>query len=180
MFQLKAATRLMADQALAPAESFRSENEENLKGQQHEREGLENKSDGGTGAKDSTVKADATAPTQDFHKTAVRNHPHPSEAADSLNTDDLPQTTSTQANLRLLADRLLTEDDPLTSQEENASDTSDGIVPNSEQGFEQTVDEGWPDPLNVEGSDCTEDADDPNVLADADPKLFNVANQPLG
>jgi hypothetical protein len=171
MIKIEAAMRLVADQALAPAESFRSENEENLKGRQHERESIDNKNDGESSKSETNADAEDTAPIENFNATEVRDNPV-RKAATSLDPSDLPPSSATSANLRLLADRLMNEEDPLTCQEENANDTSDGIVPNSETGFEQEVVPGDPDPLNVQGSDET--------LADADPRIFNLAQQPLG
>lgn len=186
MYKLNATTRLVADEALAPAESFRSENQEGLHERQSEREHGDDKSD----YSDHEVSSNAedASPTDHFTSTEIDDNVSASSTIDGQGPD-LPQTQgdfACMANTRLLADRLNTENDPLTQDMENAgaacsltkatsrvdaADTSDGIVPNSEVGFPEVKDEGEEDELDVEGCD---------ILADADPKIFNVAQQPLG
>jgi hypothetical protein len=148
--KLKASTRLLADSpVIAPSDSFRDENKEQLKDRQSESR--------------KTEKTDTGSPSAEASSTAV-----------SQGSQALPQTESTYARLIQSG----AEDDPLTMDMEDActaGDTSDGYVPNSETGFElegPDVDENY---LNVRGC-STED----ELLADADPTLWNNAEQPMG
>jgi hypothetical protein len=145
--KLEASTRLLADSVIAPSDSYKHENENKLKDWQHESQ--------------QTDHAD-NDPSTNASSTAVSQGPHA-----------LPQTESNYA--RLLSSSI--EDDQLTTGYEDAcvgSDTSDGIVPNSEVGFPLRGEDTENNYMNVRGCDEEE------MLADADPKLWNTAYQPMG
>ena len=146
--KLEASIRLLADSPIiAPSTSFKDQNEEKLRHQQSE--------------SDETEIHDNT-PSTKASSTAVSQGPHA-----------LPQTENSYARLLKAG----VEDDPLTMEYEDAcsaSDTSDGIVPNSETGFPIEGPDVEDNYLNVRG--CPEE----EMLADADPKLWNQAYQPMG
>lgn len=154
--KLKASTRLLADSpVIAPSDSFRDENKEQLKDRQSESR--------------KTEHTDSGNPSTQASSTAV-----------SDGSQALPQTESNYA--RLIKSGI--EDDPLTMDYEDActagglagGSTSDGYVPNSETGFMiegPDVDNNY---LNVRGNSTNDD----ELLADADPKLWNNAYQPMG
>lgn len=158
--KLKASIRLLADTpVIAPSDSFKEDNEEQLKDRQSESR--------------KTEHTDSGTPSTEASSTAV-----------SLGPQSLPQTENNYA--RLINSGV--EDDPLTMDYEDActadglaggqsgGSTSDGYVPNSETGFKiegPDVDTNY---LNVRGNSTIDD----ELLADADPKLWNNAYQPMG
>jgi hypothetical protein len=122
--KLNASIRLIADaeNVIAPAESYKHENENELKNQQHEHQQDVKKGPEGEGEHNNQFTAEGASTCVD-------------------NDEDIPATESEyaiNACTRILADRLNTESDPLTMDEENAT------------------------------------------TADADPKIFNVADQAMG
>jgi len=159
--KLEASQRLLADSpVIAPSDSFKSKNEDKLKEWQSD--------------SDKTEHSDSGAPSTEASSTAVSQGPYA-----------LPQTEDSYA--RLLQSGV--EDDPQTMDYEDAcsavadgarggqsgGSTNDGYVPNSETGFKiegPDVDKNY---LNVRGKSC-----DDELLADADPKLWNNAYQPMG
>jgi hypothetical protein len=199
--KLQAARRLlMADEALAPAESFRSKNEEELKSQQNDRQKDEDK--------------EAQSPTSKDSGTAVKDTTTAARTP-STRRRDLPTTDAMYAGtrvLRLLSARINAgiagpEDDPLTHDQENAAlakSTVDGDdMPGMVDGFNTVGQEGNQlraaarikalapstaddDPVDYEEGIPTALADQPNdvpgdiVLSDADPKIWNMAQQPMG
>jgi hypothetical protein len=162
--KLNAATRLIADSAIAPSDSYKQENEHDLKDAQSTRE-----RDTDNTSSEMTTEAGAEE-DEETESGSYRDV----EASSTIDEGDIASSQyAIRAHVRLLADRLNTESDPLTQDMENASSTSDGIVPNTEQGFRLVGDDVDKNYMNVRG--CESD-----VLADADPKLFGLAEQPMG
>lgn len=199
--KLNAARRLLlADEALAPAESFRGKNERELERQQDSRQTEEDK--------------EAQSPSSKDNATAVKDTTTAARTP-STRRRDLPATDAMYASsrvLRLLSARINAglagpADDPLTHDMENAAlakSTVDGDdVPGMVDGFNTVGQEGNQlraatrimalapstaddDPEDYEEGVPTELEDQPNdvpgdiVLSDADPKIWNLATQPMG
>jgi hypothetical protein len=100
MMKLNAATRLQAGEIIAPSESFRGENRQNLHERQSESQRYDDKAD-----KETKVKSASTPESKS-----------PADTADVMYAKKAPLF----AHFRLIADRLMTEDDPLTTDMENA------------------------------------------------------------
>lgn len=165
--KLNAAVRLIADSAIAPSDSYKQENEHDLKDAQSTRE----HDTDNTSSEMTKTEAEADEDEETESDPSYRDV----EASSTIDEGDIASSQyALRANVRLLADRLNTECDPLTQDMENASSTSDGIVPNTEQGFPLVGDDVDDNYMNVRGCDETD------VLADADPKLFGLAEQPMG
>jgi hypothetical protein len=159
--KLEASKRLLAEApVIAPSNSFKDENEDKLKNWQSQSEKTEHTDNEPAGTEASS--------------TAV-----------SEGVSALPQTENSYARLLKAG----VEDDPQTMAYEDAcsasdgatggqsgGSTADGYVPNSETGFNiegPDVDKNY---LNVRGNSTGDD----ELLADADPKLWNNAYQPMG
>lgn len=212
--QLKATTRLIATETntdkgavIAPAESFKKKNEKDLEEQQKQSEEHENNDEAlsdGT-SKEKTEQPSTAASIKKASST-------PTGKSDGDTSDVMyafVKRFKARAGLRLLADRLNTESDPLTQDEEDAGlsgtkgsikskvkggATNDGDF---KAGFSSpdrmiTQDPQVNDYMNVTASEEFEDVDDEDpeedgymepeseVLSDADPRMFGNADQPLG
>jgi hypothetical protein len=194
-FKLNAARRLSAaPDVIAPAPSFREKNERQLDRQQVERERNDNRSsDNETAVRDAKPKSETAART-------------PARSADDLPQNDVQYASAsgpTSKLLRLLSRKINAglagpEDDPLTHEMVNSKSTVDGDdEPGQADKFRTVNHEG--NQLRANGpTTATEDPEDFNLapveiledqpidvpgdlaLADADPKLWNMAQQPLG
>lgn len=102
---LNAATRLSAGEIIAPSESFRTENKRDLRDQQSDihHDVKDNKNN-----KDDTHVESASTP----------EGVSPADTADVMYASK--ESSPLLAHFRLMADRLMTEDDPLTTDMENA------------------------------------------------------------
>ena len=156
--KLNAATRLLAEEnVIAPSDSYKHENENELRHQQteHQHDQKQQQRENEQNKPEPSTEASTTP-----------------EAIDPLTDTAAPQF-AVRAHFRLLADRLNTESDPLTDAEEDACMASDTVDESSlpgATGYNMVGEEGNTNYMNVEGE----------TLADADPRLFDVANQPLG
>ncbi len=206
MAKLNAALRLSAE-IVAPATDFKKENESDLKKQQNTRENEENKPsvEDKTEVRDNpTTTESASTARSRLTKSAYT----PEDADPTLDTDKV-QTASvkTKAVFRLFASRLETESDPLTMDEsedacltadstvdiDGLSELEDGFAVEDEDGDNQTHDQTNADVFTTAGPPSTADdndtdytdgipleLDDQEVLSDADPTLYNMAQPPAG
>jgi hypothetical protein len=181
MMKLNAATRLLADEApvIAPSDSYKHENENDLKNRQSDREhdtdntsSEEHKEEGSAEESEWPGAIDDETEIHDTHASSTHSAEEP-----TIDADDAEYAI--HAHVRLLADTLNTESDPLTQDMEDAcvaDSTVDGIVPNTEEGFPLKGDDVDENYMNVRGElDAAS-----RLSADADPKLFDLAEQPLG
>jgi hypothetical protein len=157
--KLKASVRLLADNVIAPAESYRSENERDLHDRQSDSE-HEQQTETPTKTESSDNSEDSCAPTERLNQTAVHDQEAAHTPADSI--DDMPQTDGMYAGA---------DEDPLIERiEGNQShgDTVDGISV-TDQGYKT-----YPDEEQNGLAACD------RLTADADPTIFDNAYQPLG
>jgi len=162
--KLNAAARLLAADApvIAPSDSYKSTNEREFQDRKRDSEHERKKE-----------APEPAAPSAEASSTSV------SEGFDLPQTDAQYAGVNTiKASLRLLADNLHTEDDPLTMDMEDAAvikagDTSDGNVFPLDYGFNMVGEEGNTNYMNVQAAK-------ERIESDADPKLFGLASQPLG
>jgi hypothetical protein len=202
-FVLNAALRLKAAEAdvIAPATSFKEKNEKELDRQQQDRQKDENNSsDNATEVKDTATAARTPVNSRDDLPATDAMY------ASRIKTSAMLRLLSHRVRAGLAGP----EDDQLTHQMTNsgsrlaAKSTNDvDDVPGMVDGFNTVGQEGdqlrashrlrangpttsITDPVDYEEGLPTELEDQPNVvptdvvLSDADPKLWNLAEQPVG
>lgn len=206
MAKLNAALRLKAE-IVAPGADFKKENESDLKSQQDTREKEENKPSENDKTE---VTDNPSTTTEGRALARLLNSAYTPEDADPTIDTDKVQTARvrTKAAYRLFASRLETESDPLTMDEsedacleladstvdvDGLSGLEDGFAEEDEDGDNQTHPETNADVFTNAGSPSTADdndtdytegiplaLDDQEVLSDADPTLWNMAQAPAG
>lgn len=137
---LNAATRLQAGEVIAPSESYRSENKRDLRDQQNDLQ------------HDSKERRNEQQKETSIESASTPDSLSPADTADVMYA--AKQSAPLFAHIRLLADRLMTEDDPLTTDMENACMADSTTMTENPFPVEHDAESTHEDNTAVEVVDC--------------------------